>query len=125
METMVFFFLIVYSTSNIIVYGSIFQRFREFVGVYKEPQTFLGKLFGCMMCLPFWVGVFYSITLYSPTYNFFINNMPIQSNISIDLFDYLFIEKYNINIFFTFIDGVIGSGGAWLIHTIQEFFEKD
>lgn len=96
------FILVAYGASNIMVYGSIFANFRAMVGVDSDEPSFFGKLFGCMMCLPFWWGVLLSIFMYSPT-------------------GALELDIPYLNIFF---DGCLASGSVWLIHTLQEHFES-
>ena len=83
------------------VFSTIFQKFRDLVGVDSEEPTFFGKLFGCMMCLPFWWGILLSLFMYSPTG---------QLDIS---FEY-------VNVF---LDGCLASGAVWFVHTIQEKIE--
>jgi hypothetical protein len=46
----------------------IFKKWRTFFGTDNEQPSFLGKLFGCMMCLPFWWGVIISLLMYSPSF---------------------------------------------------------
>jgi len=102
MVELLIFIVTVYGASNIMVFGSIFKKFRNIVGVDSDDPSFFGKLFGCMMCLPFWWGVLLSIFMYSPTE---------QLNIS--------IEYLNI-----FLDGCLASGAVWVLHTIQEKLES-
>lgn len=71
------------------------------MGVNDEEPSFFGKLFGCMMCLPFWWGVLLSLFMYSPTGQL---DIPIE----------------HLNVFF---DGCLASGTVWLVHTIQERIE--
>lgn len=99
---LIVFLLIAYGISNIMVFSTIFSKWREFW--IKHSPKFFGELFSCMICLPFWVGAFLSTTV-----------------ISISGF------YYNIdNIFYsTFIDACLTSGGVWLIHTIQENLEHE
>lgn len=104
--------LLAYGISNIMVFGSIFQKFRDVIGVNDDEPGFFGKLFGCMMCLPFWVGIFLSLTIYSPTY-FLYGDAT------------MYITPDSIYRPFTvFLDGCLTSGAVWLIHTLQEYFEK-
>ena len=102
MLELVVFILVAYGASNIMVFSSIFNKFRDLVGVDSDQPSFFGKLFGCMMCLPFWWGVLLSIFMYSPTGQV---DVPIA----------------HLNIFF---DGCLASGSVWLIHTIQEKLES-
>lgn len=83
------------------VFSSIFRVWREFWG--RVSPKFFGELFMCMICLPFWLGIFLSM-----------NGLEITNS----YFDLL--SPY-IGWFF---DGCIASGGVWFIHTIQEKLEK-
>jgi hypothetical protein len=59
------------------------------------------------MCLPTWVGFFFSYIL-----------------ISLDLGDYLPINDSTGNIYLiVFLNGVIASGTVYLINTVVEYFE--
>ncbi len=99
--------LVGYSISNIIVYGTIFEGLRETAEIYSP--NFFGKLLGCMMCTPWWVGLFLSvgsqITGYTQFSPFYSNGLEIV---------YLSI----------FLDACLISGTTWLIHTIQEKLES-
>jgi hypothetical protein len=105
------FILIAYGASNIMVFSTIFAKFRELVGVNKEEKGFFGKLFGCMMCLPFWWGVILSLTIYSPS--FAMNGDEVM------MFD---LPKVYLC---AFLDGCLASGSVWLLHTLQEHFEGE
>jgi hypothetical protein len=101
------FILLNYGMSNIIVYGSIFNGFREF---WKSVSpNFFGKLFSCMMCTPFWTGSLLSITFQLMGYN-----------------DLSPSTSYGVNNLFLsiFFDGVLASGTTWLLHTFQEMMER-
>ena len=108
---LIIFILICYGASNIMVFGSNFNGWREF-WEKLSPKIF-GKLFSCMICLPFWWGVILSETMYSPS--FFMNG---------DMLLTLFGYEIPSNHLSTFFDGCLASGSIWLIHTIQEFFER-
>jgi hypothetical protein len=96
------FILICYGTSNIMVFSSIFSKWRTFW--LKVSPNFLGELFTCMICLPTWCGIILSLLIFSPTMTF----LGVSS------------------IFFSaLLDGIIASGAVWLIHTIQESLEKN
>jgi hypothetical protein len=99
--------LVSYGISNIIVFGSIFDGFRNFMD--DLSPNFFGKLFSCMMCTPWWVGFFLSLgaqlsgySQFSPFYNYGLENI------------YLSI----------FLDACLISGTTWLIHNVQEYFEQ-
>jgi len=98
---LIVYFLIAYGISNIMVFSSIFEGWRLFWK--RHNPSVLGELFSCMICLPFWVGIFLSFTIFS------ISDF------------YLYITE---NIFKYFFDGCLTSGGVWLIHTLQEKWEK-
>jgi hypothetical protein len=48
--------LVSYGISNVIVFGTLFESFRELMD--DLSPNFFGKLFSCMMCTPWWVGFF-------------------------------------------------------------------
>lgn len=106
METLIFI-LLAYSISNIIVYGSIFEGFREFWNTHNP--NFFGKLFSCMMCTPFWVGFILSLTF----------NLCGQSNLSPTT--NLGVDVLLLSLF---LDSCLSSGMVWLIHTLQEMMER-
>lgn len=93
--------LIAYGMSNIMVFSSIFQKWRAFWN--RVSPNFFGDLFTCMICLPFWVGVLLSLFVFS------------VSSAYLDI---------NSTILSTFVDACLTSGGVWLIHTLQEKLEK-
>jgi hypothetical protein len=105
MERFFLFILLSYGITNIVIFGSIFEWLRNFMN--SISPTILGKLFSCPMCFSTWIGfilsyIFGLLNLYTP----FLN--------------------YGVGIVFLriFLDGCITSGSVWIIHTIQEFFEK-
>ena len=91
--------LAAYGMSNIIVYGSIFENFRDWLIIKSE---FFGDLVQCMMCTSTWVGFFFSLAFFSPTAN--LVGIPYT------------------NIFF---DGMLASGCVWAINAIIEWFEEN
>jgi hypothetical protein len=103
------FLLISYGATNIMIYGSIFSKWRDFWD--EVSPNFFGQLFSCFICLPFWWGVILGLLLVSPSTSIFTTNLII---------DNLILNKY-LPIFF---DGCLSSGGVWLLHTIQEKLEK-
>ena len=112
MTNLLTFLLIAYGASNIMVFSSIFKKWRLFFGTDKDEPSFFGKLFGCMMCLPFWWGIIISLLMYSPT-------LAMNGDISIVIFGFEIQPQYVA----TFFDGCLASGGVWLIHTLQEKLE--
>ncbi len=105
------FILISYSFSNIVVYGSIFDGMREFLK--KVSPNFWGTLVSCMVCFPTWVGFFMSLTFFSPTIHYGLNDL--------DVFGLFEISKGVSSVFWA---GVLASGTTWLIHTFQEMCER-
>lgn len=99
------FLLTCYGITNMLVFGSIFNSWRQFWN--KNNPTFFGKLFSCPMCLSMWVGTILSVVL---TYY----NVPTPWS-SIGLTNY-----YALN----FLNGCLSSGSVWILHTIQEWFER-
>lgn len=100
-----------YGISNILVYGSIFNKPRNFIN--KEAENlenplhgffiFLSDMLKCMMCTPTWVGFFFGIFLYSPVH-----------------------EILEVNPFASwFFDGMLASGSTWAINSIIEWFESN
>ena len=64
---LLWFLLAAYGLTQILVYGSIFNKIRPAKG-------FFGELFHCPMCLGFWVGVFlYGISFYTELFTFELN----------------------------------------------------
>ena len=58
---LVTFLLLSYGITNIAIFGSIFESWRNFCK--KISPSFFGKLFSCPMCLSTWVGFTLSYTL--------------------------------------------------------------
>ena len=67
---LLWFVLVAYGLTQVLVYGSIFNKIRPTEGLF-------GELFRCSMCLGFWVGVLlYGISFYTELFTFeysFIN----------------------------------------------------
>ena len=64
---LLYFILTSYGLTQILVYGSIFNKVRP-------TEGFFGELFRCPMCLGFWVGVlFYGISFYTELFTFELN----------------------------------------------------
>jgi hypothetical protein len=99
------FLLLSYGITNIAVFGSMFEGWRNF---WKRiSPAFFGKLFSCPLCLSTWVGfilsfVFSTLGYQTPMFLYGIDYLPLM----------------------IFLDGCLTSGGVWLIHTLQEFFER-
>ena len=102
--------VMVYGLSNILVYGSIFDRPRNYIIEQSENQesyfmdffVFLRNMLSCMMCTPTWVGFFFGIFLFSPVHQILEVNPYVS----------------------WFFDGLLASGSTWAINSIVEWFEK-
>ena len=97
---LIIFILISYGASNIMVYSSMFEKWRAVFN--KVSPRFFGELFQCMICLPFWWGVIVSLLVYSPTAELGVNNVVLTM----------------------FFDACLASGSVWLLHTLQEKMEN-
>ena len=69
MTSLLYFVLVSCGMTQIVVYGTIFNRVRP-------TRGWLGQLFSCSMCTGFWVGVFLWLvnawtTLFTYDYNLF------------------------------------------------------
>lgn len=95
----ILFCITVYGFTNILVYGSIFSGLRSFL---RNNISVLGDLMSCMMCLSFWVGVGVFLSVLC------ILTIPLTWGLSPIIL----------------LVGGFSSGSTWLIHTIQEYFEK-
>ena len=61
------FVLCAYGLTMIVVYGSIFERFRQLM----DKAGFYGKLYRCPLCFGFWAGVFlWSINPFTELFTF-------------------------------------------------------
>tara|TARA_R110000751_G_scaffold76233_1_gene153449 strand:+ start:2253 stop:2573 length:321 start_codon:yes stop_codon:yes gene_type:complete len=99
--------LVGYGISNIVVFGSLFEGFRNFTDTISP--NFFGKLFSCMMCTPWWVGFSLSLgtqltgyTQFSPFYSYGLECIYIS----------------------IFLDACLISGTTWLIHSLQDYLES-
>ena len=98
--TLVLWSFMAYGMSTILVYGTIFDKPRDWI---KLKSKFFGALISCMMCTSTWVGFFLGIFLVSPT-------------------NYLFGTNQYISWFF---DGCLASGAVWAINAIIEWYEQN
>jgi len=92
---LIYFVLAEYGLTQIIIYGSIFNKIRP----TKDWLKGCGKLFHCPLCLGFWVGVFL----------FCING-----------YTELFTFKHNI--FNALILGCLSSGTCYLLSVLVNDF---
>jgi hypothetical protein len=100
-----------YGMTNILVYGSIFNGFRDWIqkwgnsyyAPFRGVGKFLSSLISCVLCTSTWVGFFFSLTLFAP-----------------------FHELIGLNKYFSiFFDGMLSAGAVWAINSIVEWFEEN
>lgn len=103
------FILISYGACNNLIYGSIFEGWRNFLSKFGTGGYSLHKLFTCFMCLGTWMGFALSLIMSSFGYG---ELTPVGS--------------LGINNLFliTFLNGLLSTGGVWLMHTFQEMMER-
>ena len=105
----IIFILIAYGACNNIIYGSLFEGFRNTLSKFGTGGYSLHKLFTCFMCLGTWMGFLLSILFMYFGYG---NITPIGS-----------MGVHNVYLM-VFLNGLLTAGGVWLTHTIQEAFER-
>jgi hypothetical protein len=104
-------FLLSYGLMNIMVYGSIFKRFRDFFSnwgdnpysPFRPLGEFISGILSCPMCFSTWGGFFLSLFVFSPSLELF--GSPIWIS--------------------WFFDGIMSSGAVWAINAIIEWFEQN
>lgn len=100
------FVLLGYGITNILVFGNIFEFWRNFT--INHSPNFFGKLFSCPLCLSMWVGIFLSLLFHIIG----VNTPLIEYGVHIPLLA-------------IFLDGCLSSGSVWLLHTLQEHLERE
>jgi len=103
------FILVSYGACNNIIYGSVFQGFRNFLSVFGTGGYSLHKLFTCFMCLGTWMG--FALTLIMNHFGY-LNLTPFGS-----------LGMTNL-LLVTFLNGLLSAGGVWFVNTIQDAFER-
>jgi hypothetical protein len=103
------FLLVCYGACNNLIYGSLFEGFRNFLAKFGTGGYSIHKLFTCFMCLGTWMGfaisaifAFFGYSHLTPFGSIGVTNI------------YLLI----------FLNGLLSAGGVWLIHTSQEMLER-
>ena len=105
----IIFLLICYGACNNLIYGSLFEGFRNFLSKFGTGGYSLHKLFTCFMCLGTWMGF-----MLSTIFNYFgYAHLTPFGSIGVDNL-YLLI----------FLNGLLSAGSVWLMHTFQEFLER-
>jgi hypothetical protein len=110
MEKFIIWSIMLYGISNILVYGSILNSFRNFIEkignstilIISPIFKFIREMLKCMMCTPFHLGYLSTFFIYSPTFEYF--SLPLY---------YSWI-----------LDAGIASGVVWGINSIIEWFEN-
>jgi hypothetical protein len=97
---LLFWLLSAYGMTSILVWGSIFESTRIFI---KKYSKFFGDLISCTLCTSTWVGFFMSLVFGGLT------NHYLQCPWFVCLY----------------FDGMVTSGGVWILNTITEFFEEN
>ena len=103
--------MVAYGMTNILVYGSIFNGFRQSIHNWGNnefaPFNFLGKflsgLISCVLCTGTWIGFFLSLAYFSPNV------------------DIIGLNKF-LSVFF---DGMLSAGLVWAINAVIEWFEEN
>lgn len=108
MNTLIFV-LICYGACNNMIYGSIFERWRIFLSTFGTGGYSLYKLFTCFMCLGTWMGFAVSFIMIKFDY---VMLTPLGS---------IGVDDKVLNIF---LSGLLSGGTTWLIHNIEEMFER-
>ena len=96
---LIIWILAAYGMTQILMYGSIFDKPRDWM---ISKSQFFSDLIGCPMCTSTWVGFFLSLCFFSPTLE--LTHIPYS------------------NIFF---DGMLASGSVWAFNAFIEWFEKN
>lgn len=105
--TTLIFILICYGACNNLIYGSLFQGYRDFLEKFGTGGYSLYKLFTCFMCLGTWMGFAISGILYYYGFEYLTPMGAIT-------LPWLMI----------FMNGLVSAAGVWLIHTLQEALES-
>ena len=103
------FILICYGACNNLIYGSLFEGWRNFLSKFGNGGYSLHKLFTCFMCLGTWMGFAISAIM---TYFNYQNLTPMGS-----------IGITNLPLLI-FLNGLVATAGVWLTHTLQEALER-
>ena len=103
------FILICYGACNNMIYGSIFEGFRNQLAKLGTGGYSIHKLFTCFMCLGTWMGA--AVTLIFAYFGH--ENLTPMGSLGIE-------NLYLI----TFFNALVSAAGVWLLHTLQEALER-
>jgi hypothetical protein len=102
--------LISYGLMNIMVYGSIFNKFRNSIHKWSESELpmndvgkFISGILSCPLCFSTWGGFFLGFFVYSPSFTLF-GVTPAVS---------------------WFFDGLLSAGSVWALNSVIEWFEEN
>ena len=109
--SLIAWFILSYGLMNIMVFGSIFQGFRNFFLTWGNDKSlpfngianFISGIITCPMCFSTWGGFVLSLLIFSPTNVIFGTPLWIS----------------------WFFDGILSSGAVWTINAIVEWFEEN
>jgi hypothetical protein len=105
-----------YGMSNVMVFSrGPFGIFEEWRNLSEKINSSFGELFSCMMCFPFWVGALLSII-----------NLFLLPSVLFTPFNIIIMIHSDIlsKLFIIVMDGILSSGTTWILHNIEEYFEK-
>lgn len=88
------FILACYGGANGIVFSKLLERPRSWI---SSKSSFLEKLFGCPLCVGFWLGVLFSFAGFGP-------------------FEYYTLAQHGWIMLLA--DGFVGSASAWILHLL-------
>lgn len=121
MQVLFLFIFICYGISNMVVYSNgPFYVFKHLRDITNRIHPKLGELFSCMMCFPAWVGGLLSLINIMLVSYFPFTPMNELSFEYLDISDNSLISYAIIVI----CDCAIASGASWVIHNIEEYFER-
>jgi len=103
------FILICYGACNNLIYGSVFEGFRNLLSKFGTGGYSLYKLFTCFMCLGTWMGFAISAIM---AYFGYAHLTPMGSYGLDNL--YLMV----------FLNGLLSAGGVWLFNTLQDALDR-
>ena len=113
MTNLLIYFLLAYGICNIIIFANgPFHIFRKMHVFFQKYMPMMEEMTTCFICLPTWCGMFLSAINV-----FLVGNIAFTPMMMVGFP----IEYWYLIIFF---DGLLTSGGCWLIHTLQETLER-
>lgn len=103
------FIITCYGACNNLIYGSIFEWWRNFLAKFGTGGYSLHKLFTCWMCLGTWMGFAITTIMIHSGYGL----LTPWGSLGID-------DVYLM----TFLNGLFSGGTTWLIHNFEEALER-